>query len=167
MAGVAAVEFLGAAWPALAGPRLPPGALRAPGTPALASPLAVEELALGAVATQLLAARELARQPLVVELDATGVGFSFRSERYARQGDRPAGAGFATLSRFWRTADGWIRLHGNYPHHRAAIERVLGPGDPAPAIARWRSEELETAVVDAGGAAAAVGTGERWAAHPQ
>jgi len=164
---VAAAGFLETAWTALGGPALPSGALRVLGRAGLASPLAVEELALGAVAAQLLAARELARQPLAVELDAAGVGFSFRSERYARQGDRPAGAGFAPLSRFWRTADGWIRLHGNYPHHRAAIERVLGPGSPAAAIGRWRGEELETAVVEEGGAAALVRTAAEWAAHPQ
>jgi crotonobetainyl-CoA:carnitine CoA-transferase CaiB-like acyl-CoA transferase len=167
MTAVAAAGFLETAWTALGGPALPSGALRVLGRTGLASPLAVEELALGAVAAQLLAARELARQPLVVELDAAGVGFSFRSERYARQGDRPAGAGFATLSRFWRTADGWIRLHGNYPHHRAAIERVLGPGSPAAAIGRWRGEELEAAVVEEGGAAAVVRTAAEWAAHPQ
>jgi hypothetical protein len=167
MTAVAAAGFLETAWTALGGPALPSGALRVLGRTGLASPLAVEELALGAVAAQLLAARELARQPLVVELDAAGVGFSFRSERYARQGDRPAGAGFATLSRFWRTADGWIRLHGNYPHHRAAIERVLGPGSPAAAIGRWPGEELEAAVVEEGGAAAVVRTAAEWAAHPQ
>jgi crotonobetainyl-CoA:carnitine CoA-transferase CaiB-like acyl-CoA transferase len=167
MTAVAAAGFLETAWTALGGPALPSGALRVLGRSGLASPLAVEEVALGAVAAQLLAARELARQPLAVELDARGVGFSFRSERYARQGDRTGGAGFAALSRFWRTADGWIRLHGNYPHHRAAIERVLGPGSPAAAIGRWRGEELETAVVEEGGAAAAVRTAAEWAAHPQ
>src|SRR4051812_46244793 len=167
MTGVAALDFLGEAWTALGAPALPSGAVRVTGGTGLTSPLAVEELALGAVAAQLLAARELRRQPLVVELDAIGVGFAFRSERYARQGARPIGAGFAPLSRFWRTADGWVRLHGNYPHHRAAIERVLGPESPATAIARWRGEELETAIVDAGGAAAAVRTAAQWAAHPQ
>ncbi|NYJ08406.1 CoA transferase [Petropleomorpha daqingensis] len=164
---MAAGGFLGTAWTALGGPALPAGALRVLGRTGLESPLAVEELALGAVAAQLLAARELARQPLAVELDAVGVGFSFRSERYARQGGTAAGAGFAPLSRFWRTADGWIRLHGNYPHHRAAIERVLGPGGPAAAIGRWCGEELEAAVVEQGGAAAVVRTTEEWAAHPQ
>jgi crotonobetainyl-CoA:carnitine CoA-transferase CaiB-like acyl-CoA transferase len=119
------------------------------------------------VAAQLLAARELQGLPLAVDLDAAAVGASFRSERYARQNGRPLGAGFAPLSRFWRTADGWLRLHGNYPHHRAAALSVLGDGDPAAAIARWRAEDLETAVVEAGGAAAAVRSAAQWAAHPQ
>jgi crotonobetainyl-CoA:carnitine CoA-transferase CaiB-like acyl-CoA transferase len=129
--------------------------------------LHVPDLVLGAVATQLLAARELRGEPLSLQLDAAHVGFAVRSERFARQHGRPIAGGFAPLSRFWRTADGWLRLHGNYPHHRAAALRVLGDGDPAEAVARWRSEDLETAVVEAGGAAAAVRTPEEWARHPQ
>jgi crotonobetainyl-CoA:carnitine CoA-transferase CaiB-like acyl-CoA transferase len=102
-----------------------------------------------------------------VHLDAAHVGFAVRSERYARLAGEPMGAGFAPLSRFFRTADGWLRLHGNYPQHRAAAERVLGPGDPVTAAARWPGEDLESAVVSAGGAAAAVRTPEEWARHPQ
>jgi hypothetical protein len=63
----------------------------------------------------------------------------------------------------YQSADGWIRLHTNAPHHRAAALRVLGvDGDGADraavaaAVARWRADELESAVVDAGGAAAAM-----------
>jgi crotonobetainyl-CoA:carnitine CoA-transferase CaiB-like acyl-CoA transferase len=74
--------------------------------------------------------------------------------------------GFAQLSRFWRTADGWLRLHGNYPHHRAAALAVLGD-DVERAAAQWPAEDLETAVVQAGGAAAAVRTADRWRAHAQ
>ena len=46
-------------------------------------------------------------------------------------------SGFAELSRFAQTADGWIRLHGNYPHHRAALLRVLGEADPLGAARSW------------------------------
>jgi hypothetical protein len=94
------------------------------------------------------------------------VGVAFRSERFARLDGRPAGPGFAPLSRFWRTADGWLRLHGNYPHHRAAALAVLGD-DVEAGAARWRAEDLETAVVTAGGAAAAVRSAAQWREHPQ
>jgi crotonobetainyl-CoA:carnitine CoA-transferase CaiB-like acyl-CoA transferase len=160
-------SFLREAWTALGGAPLPDDALRVAGRTGLSSPLAVPELALGAVAAQLLAARELRGEPGPVELDARHVGFSFRSERYARQDGRPIGSGFAPLSRFVRTADGWLRLHGNYAHHRAAAERVLGTADPVGAAAAWRAEELENAVVAEGGAAAAVRTPAQWAASPQ
>ena len=141
-------------------------AVRVRGLTGLAGPLAVPGLALGSVAAQVLAARELDGEAASVELDAGHVGFAFRSERYVRLDGRPVPLGFAPLSRFWRTADGWLRLHGNYPHHRDAALSVLGK-DVERAAARWRAEDLETAVVAAGGAAAAVRTAEQWREHPQ
>ncbi|MGY1803265.1 CoA transferase [Blastococcus sp. SYSU D00922] len=140
------------------------------GSTGLGGPLAVDELLIGAVAAQLAAARILTRNPRQLRLDAAHVGLAARSERYARLAGRPVGMGFAPLSRFWRTADGWLRLHGNYPHHRAAVAAVLGSDEAAAvgtAAASWRAEELESAVVAAGGAAAAVRTPEVWATTPQ
>ena len=59
-----------------------------------------------------------------------------------------------------QTADGWIRLHANYPHHRAALLRVLGEDDPLAAARAWNAIELEDAIVAAGGCAAAVRTAQ-------
>lgn len=71
---------------------------------------------------------------------------------------------------FRRTADGWIFLITTYPHQRDAVCRVLDcpplRDRIAEEAARWRSVELEDAVCAAGGVAAAVRTGEQWAAHP-
>ncbi len=71
---------------------------------------------------------------------------------------------------FRRTADGWIFLITTYPHQRDAVCRVLDcpplRDRIAQEAARWRSVELEDAVCAAGGVAAAVRTGEQWAAHP-
>ncbi|SOC52298.1 CoA-transferase family III [Blastococcus aggregatus] len=155
---------------------LPAAAVQPTGSPGLGGPLAVDDLVTGAVAAQLHAARLLAggdgpvRPDGRLRLDGPHVGLAVRSERYARLAGRPVGMGFAPLSRFWRTADGWLRLHGNYPHHRAAAASVLGSEEVdavAAAAARWRAEELESAVVAAGGAAAAVRTPEEWAGSPQ
>jgi hypothetical protein len=69
----------------------------------------------------------------------------------------------------YRTRDGWIRLHTNYAYHRAAVERLLGAADResvAAAVAQWKAEELETAVVEAGGCAAIMRTREDWLAAP-
>ncbi|SEL23827.1 CoA-transferase family III [Blastococcus sp. DSM 46786] len=133
----------------------------------LGGALDVPGLAVGAVAAQLLAARALEdASPGPLSLDAGHVAASFAGERHVRFHGKPAGGGFAPLSRFWRTADGWVRLHGNYPRHRAAATAVLGE-DVASAALGWRAEELETAVVAAGGAAAAVRGAAAWAALPQ
>ncbi|KVM95654.1 CoA transferase [Burkholderia stagnalis] len=71
----------------------------------------------------------------------------------------------------YRTADGWIRLHTNAPHHRDAALAVLRtPLDRAAvarAVAGWRKHELEAAVIAQGGCAAAMHTQDEWARHPQ
>jgi crotonobetainyl-CoA:carnitine CoA-transferase CaiB-like acyl-CoA transferase len=67
--------------------------------------------------------------------------------------------------------DGWIRLHANAPHHRAAALSVLKqPPDHervGRAIAERDAAELETAIVRAGGCAAVMRSTEAWATHPQ
>ena len=73
----------------------------------------------------------------------------------------------------YRCADGWIRLHTNAPHHRAAALKVLGLGGDADretvaaAVERWAGEELEAAVVAANGCAALMRSQAQWLAHPQ
>jgi crotonobetainyl-CoA:carnitine CoA-transferase CaiB-like acyl-CoA transferase len=73
-------------------------------------------------------------------------------------------------SKDYRTANGWVRLHTNAPHHRAAALAVLGhPGTPDAAeqrAATWNASELEEAVIAAGGAAATMHTRREWAASP-
>lgn len=68
-------------------------------------------------------------------------------------------------------ADGWIRLHTNLPHHRKAALSVLGCAEDREAVAtavlRWDGDALETAVVEAGGVAAAMRSRADWQAHPQ
>lgn len=75
------------------------------------------------------------------------------------------------LARNYRTVDGWIRLHTNAEHHRAAALTVLGvEGDFLTvhrAVSRWKAVELETAIVDAGGCAAVLRSHDEWLAHPQ
>jgi hypothetical protein len=71
----------------------------------------------------------------------------------------------------YRVRDGWIRLHTNVPSHLAAALQVLGvPAEReqvAHAVASWDRFELERAVVEAGGVAAAMIGLTDWAAHPQ
>jgi CoA-transferase family III len=85
----------------------------------------------------------------------------------------------------YRAADGWLRLHTNYRYHRAAAAKVLGGvgrdgdvgggdrgrggGDRAAVaeeVRRWTATELEGAIVDAGGCAAALHDRAAWIASP-
>ena len=127
--------------------------------------------AVGAVRGALDAAADLAvaRGLPVPEIGLTDeqVVAAFESERRLRAPGLEGVSGFAQLSRFAQTADGWIRLHANYPHHRAALLRVLGDEDPLGAAGGWGALELEEAIVAQGGCAAAVRTAGEWAASPQ
>lgn len=71
----------------------------------------------------------------------------------------------------YATRDGWIKLHTNAPHHRAAALAVLqAPAEReavARAVATWAADELEAAIVAAGGCAARMRPMADWAAHPQ
>ena len=71
----------------------------------------------------------------------------------------------------YRCKDGWIRLHTNLPHHRAAALSVLGCAeDPAAvrtAVETWEGQQLESAVVEHGGVAAFMRSRTQWLTHPQ
>jgi len=71
----------------------------------------------------------------------------------------------------YATSDGWIRLHTNAPHHRAAALAVLGvevdKSAVTAAVRKWRADELEAAVVARGGCAATLRSLADWAFHPQ
>jgi hypothetical protein len=71
----------------------------------------------------------------------------------------------------YATRDGFIRLHTNAPHHRAAAERVLRSHEDrdsmARAVAGWAKGDLEKAIVEAGGCAAEMRSVTEWMEHPQ
>jgi hypothetical protein len=147
-------------WAALGGDPAELDRLAVSGPPVvLRSTLAVTAAGTAAVAASLLAATEKD-----VELDTRQLAVALRSERYLRRDGKSPGSPFDPLSAFHRTADGWIRLHANYPWHRAAALRVLGctEADAPAAIAERGAVELETALHEAGGVAAAVRTEQQW-----
>jgi CoA-transferase family III len=168
-------RLLGEAWAALGGGE-PGTELQVTGVPgSLPSHLPVQDTAIACAGAALLAgadlqARRVGPVPRTAQLDRGHVAAAFRSEAYVRLNGVAAGAGFAPLSRFWRTSDGWVRTHGNYPWHREALLRALGTGeDPdqvAAAIAGRAAREVEDLVVGAGGVAAAVRTQAQWRAEP-
>ncbi|MGW1511834.1 CoA transferase [Streptomyces sp. NPDC002394] len=132
--------------------------------------LPVMDLARGAVAVCSLAAVEHAGIPGPVRVDDGAVATAFVSERHLRVDGREP-VNFAPLSRFWRAADGWVRTHANYPHHKAALLTALDAADSveavAAAIGERKAVEVETAVYGAGGLAVALRTPEEWAAGEQ
>ncbi|MER7108903.1 CoA transferase [Streptomyces sp. NPDC000229] len=139
--------------------------------------LPVMEMARATVAVCSLAAAELTavrtgRPVPRVRVDDGAVATAFLSDRLVRV-DGKAWTAFAPLSRFWRAADGWVRTHANYPHHRARLLAALGlPDDSgadavAEAIAGRGALDVEDTVYAAGGLAVAARSTAEWAAHEQ
>ena len=140
------------------------------GAGSLRSAFAVSDLAAGSVAAAALAIAEYAgasSSGVVVDrrLASFWFGWSFRPVGWTAPPDR------SPIFGDYATADGWIRLHTNAPHHLAAALGVLGVTAEhdmvAGAVRERGTEELEASVVAAGGCAAAMRSMSAWAAHPQ
>lgn len=131
----------------------------------LPGPYRVTELATTCVTMATEAAGDVLRlrggTPRLHVVDPGHAAEAFRSERHTRVvGETPEPL-WSPLSGDYRAADGWVRLHANYPHHATAIHRALG-ADPATEVARRRAVEVEELVLAEGGAAAAMRTREEW-----
>jgi crotonobetainyl-CoA:carnitine CoA-transferase CaiB-like acyl-CoA transferase len=106
-----------------------------------------------------------------VRIAGDRIATSAQSERHLRIDGAAVGI-WAPMSGFWRSSDGWVRTHGNYPHHADRLARVLGVSsgasktEVAAAVAARRSVELEDAAAEAGAIVGAVRSREEWAAHP-
>ncbi|WP_043837635.1 CoA transferase [Muricoccus aerilatus] len=148
------------------------GRLRVTGEEALPSCFPVTELAVASVGAAGLATAELLRldgrsPPVTVDRHLASawflrslapVGWTLRDPWDPIAGD-------------YRAADGWIRLHTNAPHHRAVALSVLGcAGDRdavAGAVAHRARDELEAAILQGGGCAAAMHSMADWQGHEQ
>ncbi|WP_454836001.1 CoA transferase [Pseudomonas lini] len=140
---------------------------------ALPSAFAVTDLACASIAAAGQAVSELLQQhtgrlpPL--EVDRRLASFWFATSI------RPVGWSVPPLwdpvAGDYATKDGWIRLHTNAPHHRAAAESVLGAcadrAAMASKVAQWVKSDLEQVVVEAGGCAAEMRSWKQWQVHPQ
>jgi len=137
----------------------------------------VTGLAAAAVGVATLAAAEL--QAARAERDVEQVGVTTRAASAAFRCESLFAPEGWVLPPVWdpiagdyQGADGWIRLHTNYSYHRAAVLRALelDGADREAVVAKvagWKIDDLESRVVEEGGAAAAMRTREEWLSHPQ
>lgn len=111
--------------------------------------------AVGRAAARLASAAEAPADP-------TRIAIAYTSERWFRVDGR-APTAFAPLSGFFRTRDGWVRTHGNYPHHAEALLRALAlhadadRDAVAAAFSRTRASDAASAITAQGGLCVAVG----------
>lgn len=176
-----ATQILAETWSALGGaPGLPDrvGIVQVDGCRGLLpSVYDVTALAVAAVAAATLAVAEFgaARRdaPLPpVEVDPVDAAAAFRGEALQQPVGWQLPPVWDPIAGVYQSADGYIRLHTNYAHHRAAVLDVLDlpdgaeRPDVAARVAGRSGDDLEAAVVERGGAAAVARTAADWARHP-
>ncbi|OQW72298.1 MAG: acyl-CoA transferase [Proteobacteria bacterium ST_bin13] len=121
--------------------------------------------ACAAVATLAAAGGQLANISVHYRLASLWFGWSIHPEGWAMPSPWDAIAGD------YLACDGWIKLHTNAPHHRAAALSALACEPTrdavAAAVAARHADAIEAAVIAAGGCAARLMPRAEWAAHPQ
>ncbi len=148
---------------------------RTTGSGALPSAFAVSELATASLAA---VGQEVSRLMVALNLTPTAPDIEVNqrlASLWFRYSFKPDGWQMPSLwdaiAGDYRAADGWIRLHTNLPHHRAAALKVLGTEADRDAVTQalrsWSIGDLENAIVAEGGVAAAMRSRVEWQDHPQ
>ncbi|CAH0161850.1 Acetyl-CoA:oxalate CoA-transferase [Microbacterium oxydans] len=126
-------------------------------TPASSVPLP-SRLATGDLAWASVGAATLTAHRDAASIDSDRIATAYRSDRFLTL-DGAAPSVWSPFSGFWRTADGWIRTHGNYPHHAARLRAGLRLDDTADAstvtdaLAAMTATDAVTAIGASGGLA--------------
>ncbi|MRW94573.1 acyl-CoA transferase [Duganella sp. FT80W] len=166
-------RLLRAAWSALDLPITAIDAVRWTGEGELPSYFPTTGLAAASVAAAALAVRELITAqggaPASVTVDQRLASMWFSWSIHPVGWERPPL--WDAVAGDYATADGWIRLHTNAPHHRTAALAVLGCAAEREAVAQavsaWRGQELEDAIIAQSGCAAMMRSMAEWNTHPQ
>ncbi|WP_375498248.1 CoA transferase [uncultured Jatrophihabitans sp.] len=160
-------------WAAVAGDAARPDVTVSGARDILPATLPTGAAATAAVVTALAAAAALTNGRAAFATDRGHISDAVRSERVVRTDGQSTGATFAPLSRFWRTADGFMRTHANYPWHRDALLRALDLSIEARVdavaseIGQRVAIDIEERVFAEGGIAARVREEREWQQHPQ
>lgn len=125
--------------------------------------------AAGLAAAQIWQSRSGQSQGLAVDMRHAIV--ECRSERYLRVDGKPPPPAWDAIAGVYSTGDRrFVRLHTNFPHHRASVCKVLDckaeRDDVQAALSRWDAEAFETAAYAAGGVVAMMRSFEEWSALP-
>ncbi|HEX3116610.1 MAG TPA: CoA transferase [Bradyrhizobium sp.] len=125
--------------------------------------------AAGLAAAQIWKLRSGQSQDVAVDMRHAVV--ECRSERYLRVDGKPPGPTWDAIAGIYKTRDQrFVRLHTNFPHHRAAVCKVLDckpeRADVQAALMAWDGEAFETAAYAAGGVVAMMRSNGEWSDLP-
>ncbi len=144
--------------------------------PALPSSFAIGTAAQAAVAAAALAATEIGRHRNALVQGASvhmPAAVAECSAWFSIDGRVPDA--WDKISGLYRCADGWVRVHANFAHHRDGALRLFGlpPGPHTPrsavqaVLAQRTALQVEDAAAQAGLVIAALRSFDEWDAHPQ
>jgi crotonobetainyl-CoA:carnitine CoA-transferase CaiB-like acyl-CoA transferase len=143
--------------------------------PVLPSSFAVGTAAQVTIAAAALAAatlwRHRAGRRQSVSVDMRHAAIEFLSEHLTRiEGTTPTDP-WDLIAGTYQCGDGrWVRIHTNFPHHRAGILRILGcdydRDSVAKALRSWTGYAFEDAAAENGLCVAAMRSFAEWDAHP-
>ncbi len=143
--------------------------------PVLPSSFALGRAAASAIGAAGLAAallwRERGGHAQRVRVALQDAALECRSEQLLRVGGEPPPAPWDAIAGLYPTADGWARIHTNFPHHRDGFLDLLGcsydRGAVAETLRSWPALAFEDASAARGLPAAAYCSLSEWDAHPQ
>lgn len=175
MPGPTPIDILETLWRQAGLAGVPPAEL-AGEEPVLPSSFRIGAAAQAVVAAATAAAAEIHRRrggpAQRAKVSMRHAALAFSSERYLRLDGRPAPAGWDDIAGTYRCGDGrFVRLHTNFPHHRAGVLRLLACEGNREAVGRalqgWDAFAFEQAAAEAGLCVAAMRSFAEWDAHPQ
>ncbi|TMJ82899.1 MAG: CoA transferase, partial [Alphaproteobacteria bacterium] len=169
-------EILAGLWTSVRGD---PGALEAVTLrgeePQLPSSFRVAAAAQTGIAAAAMAAAQIWRlrsgQSQQIAVDMRHAVIECRSERYLRVDGKPPPPAWDAIAGIYNTRDQrFVRLHTNFPHHRAAVCNVLNckpeRENVQAALMQWDGEAFETAAYAAGGVVAMMRSHKEWSDLP-
>ncbi|KAL1742034.1 CoA-transferase family III domain-containing protein [Schizophyllum fasciatum] len=110
-----------------------------------------------------------------VSVDARHAAIEFHSEVFYTFNEKPPPALWDAIAGLYVTADGHVRIHTNFPHHRRGILDILKlPDHPDVSrdkvqerLAHWKAVDFEAEAAARAMCATALRTFSQWDAHPQ
>ncbi|MEA2915302.1 MAG: hypothetical protein QOJ15_7383 [Bradyrhizobium sp.] len=129
----------------------------------------VSVAAAGLAAAQIWKLRSGQSQNVAVDMRHAVV--ECRSERYLRVEGKSPPPTWDAIAGVYKTGDRrFVRLHTNFPHHRAAVCKVLNckaeRDEVQAALMQWDAEAFETAAYAAGGVVAMMRSHQEWSDLP-
>ena len=144
--------------------------------PVLPSSFAVGTAAQASIAASGLAAAAIGRMRgldrQTVSVDMRHAVTESHSEGWLLVDGKRAGEGWDKIAGTYQCRDGrWVRIHTNFPHHRAGVLQLLGceyeRAAVGAALSTWDAIAFEDAAAEAGLCVTAMRSFAEWDAHPQ